>query len=230
MTKSEAPEAMPKRFWAQRSIRLKSYYGSYVARISNSSAGKLAERQPSFHVGKKPFSPPVRKDSRNVRRRMRPKSNASMKKSASKLWKSSSSEKRLHEWSKVALWRSGGRGNEPVHLVLRRKKVRDWCGVCTIWDIPRSTYYRHKSFSVDIPGRRGPIGLHTDEELVENIRQVLAKSPFTGEGYRKAWARLRAKSIRTSPKRVLRLMRANGLLAKKAGWKTSWSQRYTTER
>ncbi len=91
--------------------------------------------------------------------------------------------------------------------------------VCTIWDIPRSTYYRHKSFSVDIPGRRGPIGLHTDEELVENIRQVLAKSPFTGEGYRKAWARLRAKSIRTSPKRVLRLMRANGLLAKKRGGK-----------
>ncbi len=91
--------------------------------------------------------------------------------------------------------------------------------VCTIWGIPRSTYYWHKSFPRETPSRRGPIGLHTDEELVENIRQVLTESPFTGEGYRKAWARLRARSIRTSPKRVLRLMRENGLLAKKRGGK-----------
>ncbi len=96
------------------------------------------------------------------------------------------------------------------------------CGlalVCTIWGIPRSTYYWHINFPRDTPSRREPIGVHTDEELVVNIRQVLTESPFIGEGYRKVWARLRARSIRTSPKRVLRLMRQNVLLAKKRGGK-----------
>ena len=36
---------------------------------------------------------------------------------------------------------------------------------------------------------------------------------FTGEGYREFWARLRFAAIRTSPGRVRRLMRENGLLA-----------------
>jgi transposase InsO family protein len=41
----------------------------------------------------------------------------------------------------------------------------------------------------------------------------LEASPFPGEGYRKVWARLRHSGIRTSPRRVLRLMRAHQLLA-----------------
>jgi hypothetical protein len=41
----------------------------------------------------------------------------------------------------------------------------------------------------------------------------LEASSFPGEGYRKVWARLRYQGIRTSPRRVLRLMRAHGLLA-----------------
>jgi transposase InsO family protein len=45
------------------------------------------------------------------------------------------------------------------------------------------------------------------------IRSVLTISPFSGEGHRKAWARLRANGIRSSKRRVLRLMRENGLLA-----------------
>ena len=36
---------------------------------------------------------------------------------------------------------------------------------------------------------------------------MLAASPFTGEGYRKVWARLRLAGVRTSKGRVLRLMR-----------------------
>ena len=52
-----------------------------------------------------------------------------------------------------------------------------------------------------------------DEALVEAIRQLLAASPFHGEGYRKVWARLRFAGIRTSKRRVLRLMRAHDLLA-----------------
>jgi hypothetical protein len=50
-----------------------------------------------------------------------------------------------------------------------------------------------------------------DTELVEAIRALLAESAFRGEGYRKIWARLRFKGIRTSKRRVLRLTRAHGL-------------------
>jgi transposase InsO family protein len=52
-----------------------------------------------------------------------------------------------------------------------------------------------------------------DAALLEAIRAVLAASPFHGEGHRKVWARLRIGGIRTSLRRVLRLMRENGLLA-----------------
>src|ERR671919_1984011 len=49
--------------------------------------------------------------------------------------------------------------------------------------------------------------------LVAAIRALLAASPFHGEGHRKIWARLRFAGIRTSKRRVLRLMREHGLLA-----------------
>ena len=52
-----------------------------------------------------------------------------------------------------------------------------------------------------------------DTELAERIRALLQDSPFHGEGYRKLWARLRHSGVRTSPRRVLRIMRQNGLLA-----------------
>ena len=52
-----------------------------------------------------------------------------------------------------------------------------------------------------------------DVALLEQIRGVLFNSPFHGEGHRKVWARLRITGIRTSLRRVLRLMRENNLLA-----------------
>ncbi|GIW55435.1 MAG: hypothetical protein KatS3mg082_1839 [Nitrospiraceae bacterium] len=63
------------------------------------------------------------------------------------------------------------------------------------------------------PAKRGPKTSYTDEALTSFIRQVLAASPFLGEGHRKVWARLRVQGIRTSQRRVLRLMRQAGLLA-----------------
>ena len=44
----------------------------------------------------------------------------------------------------------------------------------------------------------GPKGAGTDAALTEQIRAVLARSPFIGEGYHKAWARLRLAGVRTS--------------------------------
>jgi putative transposase len=53
----------------------------------------------------------------------------------------------------------------------------------------------------------------SDRELLTEIRDVLATSPFVGEGHRKVWARLRRRGVRTSRKRVLRLTREAGLLS-----------------
>jgi hypothetical protein len=53
----------------------------------------------------------------------------------------------------------------------------------------------------------------SDAALVRRIRTLLEDSPFHGEGYRKVWARLRHAGVRTSPRRVLRVMREHGLLA-----------------
>lgn len=85
--------------------------------------------------------------------------------------------------------------------------------VCRVWGVARSTLYwqRHPSSA---PGtRRGPVGPCPDDELVDHIRRLLETSPFPGEGYRKVWARLRHGGLRTSPRRVLRLMRTHQLLA-----------------
>jgi putative transposase len=85
--------------------------------------------------------------------------------------------------------------------------------VCRVWGVARSTVYWQRHASSAPRARRGPVGPCTDDELVDHIRGILAASPFPGDGYRKVWARLRHGGIRTSPRRVLRLMRAHHLLA-----------------
>ena len=87
--------------------------------------------------------------------------------------------------------------------------------VATAWGVPRSTYYarRHRRNNPVELRKRGPRTLFTDQELTERIRQEIAASPFTGEGHRKFWARLRMAGVRTSKARVLRLMREAQLLA-----------------
>jgi putative transposase len=90
--------------------------------------------------------------------------------------------------------------------------------VCAVWQIPRSTVHsqlrRLSLTDLPVPGKRGPVGAATDEELVSLIRQVIDVSPFHGEGYRKIWARLRFQGVRTSKDRARRLMRENGLQAR----------------
>ncbi len=86
--------------------------------------------------------------------------------------------------------------------------------VCRVWRLARAAVYRHRAPARPSPPRRpGPAGPISDPDLVEEIRQVLQRSPFHGEGHRKVWARLRVAGIRTSKRRVLRLMRENALLA-----------------
>ena len=93
-------------------------------------------------------------------------------------------------------------------------KVYGLAAVCRVWNLARSTVYRRRRPAPGIPRRRpGPGGPMPDADLLEAIRAVLAASPFHGEGHRKVWARLRLAGVRTSKRRVLRLMREHDLLA-----------------
>jgi putative transposase len=86
---------------------------------------------------------------------------------------------------------------------------------CQALGVPRSTLYavRARCQRTAPVQKRGPKTAWTDVELTAQMRDVLSRSPFVGEGYRKVWARLRLAGIRTSKGRVLRLMREAGLLA-----------------
>lgn len=86
--------------------------------------------------------------------------------------------------------------------------------VSAVWDLARSSFYaaRHRQQHPHEPHKRGPKVL-SDEELVAEIRALLVQPVFTGEGYRKIWARLRFKGVRTSKDRVLRLLREHQLLS-----------------
>lgn len=86
--------------------------------------------------------------------------------------------------------------------------------VVAIWDLARSSFYaaRQREQVPQEPRKRGPKA-YSDSELVEKIRELLSEPVFTGEGYRKIWARLRHQGIRTSKDRVLRLLRENQLLS-----------------
>ena len=87
--------------------------------------------------------------------------------------------------------------------------------VCRVWHRARSSVYaRRQAATSRAPcRRRGPVGAAPDDVLAGHIRRLLEASPFHGEGYRKAWAKLRVAGIRTSLERVRRLMREHDLQA-----------------
>jgi putative transposase len=85
--------------------------------------------------------------------------------------------------------------------------------VCRVLGASRSTIYARRRAGRQ-PGCPGPVPAVSDQELVGLIRRVLVASPFAGEGYRKIRARLRRQhGVHASGKRVLRLLRREGLLA-----------------
>jgi len=84
------------------------------------------------------------------------------------------------------------------------------------WEMARSSFYYQLRLAAGPERalrRRGPKTAWSDSVLLRKIREVLAASPFYGEGHRKVWARLRFQEVRTSKARVLRLMREAQLLA-----------------
>src|SRR5512132_484620 len=90
--------------------------------------------------------------------------------------------------------------------------------VCAIWGVARASFYDARHQDARPPerptGRPGPKPAVSDAELLAAIRRDLDRSPWTGEGHRKVWARLRVRDgIRVSAKRVLRLRREHTLLS-----------------
>ena len=94
------------------------------------------------------------------------------------------------------------------------KKPYGVARVVALWDLTRSSFYaaRHRERHPRETQKRGPKVL-SDAELVTAIRQLLEEAVFSGEGYRKIWARLRHQGIRASKDRVLQLLRENQLLS-----------------
>src|SRR2546425_3420550 len=69
------------------------------------------------------------------------------------------------------------------------------------WEMARSSFYYQLRIAAQperVLRRRGPKTECSDETLTGKIREVLAASPFYGEGHRKVWARLRFQEVRTS--------------------------------
>lgn len=90
--------------------------------------------------------------------------------------------------------------------------------VCDGFGVARSSFYawrrQQEGRDPPPPSRRGPQPAISDAAMVSAIRADLTRSPWIGEGHRKVWARLRVlDGLRVGRKRVLRLMRENGLLS-----------------
>lgn len=88
--------------------------------------------------------------------------------------------------------------------------------VCRLLERSRSSVYWARGAparQVAARARPGPRAALSSDVLLQHIRTELSESPFVGEGHRKVWARLRLRGLRTSQRRVLRLMREAGLLA-----------------
>jgi transposase InsO family protein len=88
--------------------------------------------------------------------------------------------------------------------------------VCRVWAVARSSFYAgtKRRLEVHPPPRRGPVPPVDEASLLAAIQADLAASPFTGEGHRKVWARLRhGLGLPVGRNRVLRVMRENRLLS-----------------
>ena len=70
--------------------------------------------------------------------------------------------------------------------------------VTRVWGTSQATLYRHRRQCDEPRPRRrpGPVGPMPDAALVEAIRELLAASPFHGEGHRKVWAMYRHERYR----------------------------------
>src|SRR5512144_265704 len=120
-------------------------------------------------------------------------------------------------WRSPALWPAGGCADGRRDLAGDGSSL--WREAC-LHDLGRGSILVLRARRQDArppgrpAGRPGPKPALSDAELLAAIRRDLARSPWTGEGHRKVWARLRViDGIRVSRTRVLRIMGENHLLS-----------------
>ena len=89
--------------------------------------------------------------------------------------------------------------------------------VCRIAGVSRSAAFervrreREGAVGERTQRKRGPVGAMPDAVPARRDPSHDRGLALQGEGHRKVWARLRRRGIRTSRKRVLRLMREDGV-------------------
>src|SRR5271155_2749115 len=114
-------------------------------------------------------------------------------------WTTNCCPPRSPPWRPKTLWPEGGRDDEPDGLAFH---------VSLLW--PGAGLARVECFA------RRRVSLSQANAIAcdrPSPRSAIETSDFHGEGYRKIWARLRVAGVRSSPRRVRRVMGENGLLA-----------------
>ena len=124
--------------------------------------------------------------------------------------------------SSASLWRCGGRDDERDDLRGDGALFRHPAGVSGLGALALGALRAAGAGTPPPAGRgAGAAGAGAEaigRELLAVIRADLARSPFHGEGHRKVHARLRIlDGIRVTRTRVLRVMRAHGLLSPHRG-------------
>lgn len=148
-------------------------------------------------------------------------------------WRTSCCGSGLGPRSTASLCRCGGRADERDDLRDHGTALRPPAGVSGVGSPRARGSYAYARLARAqarqrgaVPARRGPAPVLSDAQLLAAIRADLARSPFHGEGHRKIHARLRLlDGVRVARTRVLRVMRAHGLLAPHR-WRQGDSKRH----
>jgi hypothetical protein len=106
---------------------------------------------------------------------------ASMRKSASRPWRSNCFASIIDSWRQRTLWVTEVEEMSQSTSPSAGQKY-GLVRVCQVLGIPRSTNYAHKASAVSAPVRRGPVGYHSDDELLDRLAACIHSSPLTGEG------------------------------------------------
>ena len=125
--------------------------------------------------------------------------------------------------SAASLWRRGGRDDEPNDLRDDGAALRSRAGVSTVGGVALGVSTRgglgcsvQRRLRVRAAAGRRP--RYRMRSCWRRFATTWARSPFQGEGHRKVHARLRIlDGVRVSRTRVLRVMRAQGLLSPHRG-------------
>jgi hypothetical protein len=83
--------------------------------------------------------------------------------------------------------------------------------ILKVVDFSSSAWYG-KSRRKEVPSKRGPKCIYSDEQVLQAVHEVLQNPVFYGEGYKKLKKRLSNQHIRVGKERLRRILQENQLL------------------